>query len=211
MGDFLLALLMGLSLLFVVYTIVSLLFSKRFFGHPTGMPPKSQNDDEPIVSPNNTKVESSEYVIPKVVDYDDDVVTVQRVNFITEKLFSAGVETGRLANKLIFLCLVIPIVYWLLIYKILMSEITNDKSILIDFSSRSYSLENLQKMQSLGKFYYDLYLVLYYVNAIYSVVGFFLIINNIYVIGAILKETKKYFKFDPIKISSRSKDPYFNR
>jgi hypothetical protein len=76
MEGFILAILIGLSLIFVVYTIISLLFPKRFFEHPTDRPPKSQNDDEPKVSPNNTKVESSEYVIPKVVDYDDDVVTL---------------------------------------------------------------------------------------------------------------------------------------
>ena len=206
MGDFLLALLMGLSLIFVVYTIISLLFPKRFFKYPTERPLKSQNDNKPIVYPNNTKVESSEYVIPKVVDYDEDVVTVQRVNFITEKLFSAGVETGRLAKKLIFLFFVFPTISYLII-RILLSKIKDDIIIL----SKNYSLENIQKIESLGKFLTKFWEVLDYVIWIYGVVGIILIIQNIYVIATILKETKKYFKFDSTKISSRSKDPYFNR
>lgn len=185
MGDFLLALLMGLSLFFVVYTIVSLLFfSKRFLGHPTGRPPKSQNNE----------------------DYDDDVVTVKRVNFITEKLFEAGVETGRLAKKLIFLFFVFPTISYLII-QILLSKIKDDIIIL----SKNYSLENIQKIESLSKFLTKFWEVLDYVIWIYGVVGIILIIQNIYVIATILKETKKYFKFDSTKISSRSKDPYFNR
>jgi hypothetical protein len=206
MEGFILAILIGLSLIFVVYTIISLLFPKRFFGHPTDRPPKSQNDDEPIVSPNNTKVEPSEYVIPKVVDYDDDVVTVKRVNFITEKLFEAGVETSRLANKLIFLGFVFPTIFYL-IFRILKSKIQDDIIIL----SKNHSLENIQKLESLGKFMTELPQVLAILLIIYTVVGLILIIQNIYVIATILKETKKYFKFDSTKISSRSKDPYFNR
>ncbi len=169
MEGFILAILIGLSLIFVVFTIISLLFPKRFFGHPTGMPPKSQNDDEPIVSTNNTKVESSEYVIPKVVDYDEDVVTVKRVDFITEKLFETGDTIRGIANTIVFMNLI------LVVALIVQNE---------------YILKGA---------------------CICTIICSLIIIVKIYSAGTILKETKKYFKFDSTKISSRSKDPYFNR
>jgi hypothetical protein len=49
------------------------------------------------------------------------------------------------------------------------------------------------------------------VDWVFVVICSFVVIGKIYSAGASLMETKKYFKFNPQKISSRSKDPYFNR
>lgn len=91
--DILFVILIVVTGVFIYITIATLLFPK---------PPKSQNDDESIVSPIKTQVETKEYEIPKEVENDDDAVTVKRVDYIAEKLFEAGVETRNLANKFVF-------------------------------------------------------------------------------------------------------------
>lgn len=87
MEGFIFAILIGLSLIFVVYTINSLPFPKRFFRHTTERPLKSQNDNKPIVSPNNTKAESSEYVIE------------DKIKELHEKVVNEGIEKFLDINK----------------------------------------------------------------------------------------------------------------
>lgn len=92
MEGFIFAILIGLSLIFVVYTINSLLFPKRFFRHPTERPLKSQNDNKPTVSPNNTKAESSEYVNEdKIKEFHEKVINVGIEKFLDIKKISANI------------------------------------------------------------------------------------------------------------------------
>ncbi len=93
MEGFMFAILIGLSLIFVVYTIISLLFPKRFFKYPTERPLKSQNDNKPIVYPNNTKVESSEYVIEdKIKEFHEKVLNEGIEKFLDIKKISANMS-----------------------------------------------------------------------------------------------------------------------
>ena len=52
--------------------------------------------------------------------------------------------------------------------------------------------------------------ILYLVVMVFVLICSFVVSGKIHSAGTSLMETKKYFKFNPQKISSRSKDPYFN-
>ncbi len=189
--DILIVILIVVTGVFIVYTIATLLFPK---------PPKSQNDDEPLVSPIKTQVETKEHEIPKMVEYDDDAVTVKRVDYIAEKLFEAGVETRNLANKFVFFIISVFLISCL----IKMFLELKYKDLELSISNRVQLQQKINDAEDLG----ELLRIFWF---IYIIVWSILILKNLYFIGTILKETKKYFKFNPDKISSRSKDPYFNK
>ena len=92
MEGFMFAILIGLSLIFVGCTIISLLFPKRFFRQSTERPLKSQNDNKPIVSPNNTKAESSEYVIKDKIKEFNERVLNEGIIFLDIEKISANMS-----------------------------------------------------------------------------------------------------------------------
>jgi len=168
MYDFLIPIGLGIALIFVIYTIISLVVKNDV---PAEKPKEKLPDHDSVIE-KSTSPFSATMPIVENSDYHSNFVTEKRVDFLVEKLCEAGIIIRGIANTII-LSIILSILGLIL-----------------------FNSEN----QILGM-----------VVMVFDLICSFVVIGKIYSAGSSLLETKKYFKFNPQNISSRSKDPYFNR
>jgi hypothetical protein len=171
MYNFLIPIALGIAVIFVIYTIISLIVKNDVPAEK----PEEKLPEQDLVIEKSTSTFSSTVSNLDNEENHSNLVTEKRVDFLVEKLFEAGTTLRGIANTII-LSILLSILGIILLYSV--NEIS--------------------------------YLVVM-VDWVFVVICSFVVIGKIYSAGASLMETKKYFKFNPQKISSRSKDPYFNR